>query len=213
MLKFKPLPFDKKSLEPFLSEETVFFHYEKHHRGYFDKVVVLTSDLPQEEGERLSNEITLESLIFRSYKNPDLVTLYNNASQVWNHDFYWSNLISHSQQVSLSFTEDCSLSMQIIKQYSTLDNLKLSMEEEALKLMGSGYVWLFKDLDAKLKIIVSSNAECGLTFPGKPLLTIDLWEHSYYIDTRNSRAQYLKNIWNIVNWTKVAENYLENISA
>ena len=183
-----PLPYAYNALEPFISSETLEYHYDKHHRGYLNKLNELTQN---------TSTHSLEDLIKTSSG-----ILFNQAAQVWNHTFYWSCLSAQHHQKP----ED-KLSEALLETFGHLDNFYTQMNQAALSQFGSGWAWLIMDPNKKLKIISTSNADNPMKNQDIPLLVIDVWEHAYYIDTRNNRAKYLENFWSIINWAFVSQNY------
>lgn len=185
-----PLPFDKKSLAPHISEETIEFHYGKHHKAYVDNLnkLILGTDL---EKKSLVD-------IMRSSSG----AIFNNAAQAWNHDFYWHCLQPAANEKELS----PELAKAIDTAYGSLEQFKDAFAKAGLSLFGSGWVWLVKSAKG-LEIISTGNAGNPLTTGQIPLLVCDVWEHAYYIDYRNARAKYLEAIWQIVNWKFVSQNF------
>lgn len=177
------LPFTKESMSGFLSPETFEFHYGKHHQTYVTKLNEL---LPGSGFETA----TLEELVLKS-TGP----LFNNAAQVWNHDFYWKCLTPQSLKPgprTLSLIESS---------WGSLDSFKKEFETKAVGLFGAGWCWLvFDPSSQKLLIVQTSNAENPMKQGQAPILTCDVWEHAYYIDYRNSRPNYLAKWWDHVNW-------------
>lgn len=184
------LPFDKKALEPHISEETLEYHHGKHHRKYVDTLNSLTDKDVNFEGKSLIE-------IIKKSQGP----LFNNAAQVFNHDFYWQGL---SPQYS---TPSVDLRESIERDFSSLDAFKNTFLDAAASLFGSGWVWLEVDEKGRLFIEKKSNAENPIGSGKVPLLTCDVWEHAYYIDYRNARPKYLDAWWELVNWQFVSENY------
>ncbi len=186
------LPYAMDALAPYISEETLQFHYGKHHQTYVDnlnKLVVWT------EFESLS----LEEIIKKAPKGG----IFNNAAQIWNHTFYFESLAP----ATIPTLSEGFLS-QIVEKWGNIESFQAAFNDVALKTFGSGWAWLVKKSDGSLDIISTSNAETPLTDSSiTPLLTCDVWEHAYYIDYRNARAKYLENYWHVVNWTKVEERY------
>lgn len=183
-----PLPYTKNALEPYISEETLQFHYEKHHRNYLNKLnELMTQD----------NIPSLEHLIQSSEG-----TLFNQAAQTWNHTFYWNCMSAQHHQ-----SPQGKLLQAMTAEFDSFDNLKLQMKQSALGQFASGWTWLVLDTTSKLQIMSTSNADSPLRGQHIPLLVIDVWEHAYYIDTRNNRALYLDNFWNVTNWAFVEQNY------
>ncbi|MFA7364736.1 MAG: superoxide dismutase [Patescibacteria group bacterium] len=198
-LDFFKLPYSNNSLEPTISSETISFHYEKHHKAYYDNLVRLL-------GESSIEEESLEDIILKAHKDESLRLLYNNASQVFNHDFFWESLSPEKIEPSdylVSLIED---------NFSSWDKFLDELKSKALNHFASGWVWLVLDSNGGLKIITTSNADSPIILGFKPLLTIDVWEHSYYIDYRNARALYLDSvIGSLINWNFVESNIKRHI--
>lgn len=182
------LPYDPTALEPYISAETISYHYGKHHAGYVNKLNGLIenteyADMPLEEIVKNANN-----------------AIFNNAAQVYNHDFYWKGLssISHSPSVEL---------LRLIERdFGTMETFKDEFLTSAAGFFGSGWVWLIVTMEGKLEIKMTSNADTPLRHSSTPLLTCDVWEHAYYIDYRNTRPDYLANWWKLINWNFVSEN-------
>lgn len=177
------LPYAKDALAPYISQETLEFHYGKHHQTY---VTNLNNLVPGTEFEGKS----LEEIVKKA-TGP----IFNNAAQVWNHTFYWNGLAPKAGGVASGAVADL-----IGKQYGSFDKFKEEFTKTAIGTFGSGWAWLVKAADGSLKIVSTSNAGCPLTEGHKPLLTCDVWEHAYYVDYRNLRAKYVEAFWNLVNW-------------
>lgn len=186
------LPYALSALAPYISEETLQFHYGKHHQTYVDNLNKL---IPGTEYESL----TLEEIIRRAPAGG----VFNNAAQIWNHTFYFESLAPASlPTLSESFLT------RIAWKWGSIEGFQTAFADVALKTFGSGWAWLVKTSDGELDIISTSNAATPLTDTTlTPLLTCDVWEHAYYIDYRNARAKYIENFWHIVNWAKVEERY------
>lgn len=184
------LPFDVRALEPYISENTIEFHYGKHHKGYVDK---LNKIIVGTEFESMS----LEDVIRKSKGS-----IFNNAAQVWNHTFFWNCLTPSSRELSKG-----NLSSAIESSFGTFDNFKMQFTQKGINLFGSGYVWLVADRDQKLSIKTGKNAYNPLVDELTPLLTCDVWEHAYYLDYQNKRNEFLKNFWKIVNWEFVESRF------
>ena len=185
------LPFDGSALEPYLSKETLAYHHGKHHAGYVAKLNALIKDTVYEDME-------LEEII----KEAD-GAIFNNAAQVYNHDFYFSGM--HREEGTIS--ED--LALLINEEFVSVRTLKEAFTEAALGLFGSGWVWLCVNDAGKLCIEAHANASNPLRAGHAPLLTCDVWEHAYYIDYRNARADYLEKWWSLVNWDFVSQNLVK----
>lgn len=183
------LPYAKNALEPHLSAETLEYHYGKHHNTY---VVNLNNLVPGTEFEGKS----LEEIV-KTSSGP----IFNNAAQVWNHTFYWNCLAPQAGGEPTGALADA-----INQAFGSFDAFKTQFNDAAVKNFGSGWTWLVKKADGALAIVNTSNAGCPLTEGHTPLLTVDVWEHAYYIDYRNVRPNYLNGFWALVNWNFVAKN-------
>ncbi len=184
------LPYALDALAPHISKETVTYHYEKHHKGY---VVNLNKLIIGTEFESVS----LEDIIKKSSGS-----IFNNAAQVWNHTFYWYCLSPQGGHEPKG-----KLAEAINQAFGSFSAFKEQFTQTALTTFGSGWAWLVQDENGQLKIISTSNAGTPMTTTGHhALLTCDVWEHAYYIDYRNLRADYLNAFWALVNWEFVEKN-------
>ncbi|HCR61960.1 MAG TPA: superoxide dismutase [Fe] [Serratia liquefaciens] len=183
------LPYEKNALEPHISAETLEYHYGKHHNAY---VVNLNNLLKGSKFEGLS----LEAIIKASSGG-----IFNNAAQVWNHTFYW-----HCLSPQGGGEPQGKLAAAINQAFGSFTAFREQFSDAAVKNFGAGWTWLVKKPDGSLAIVNTSNAATPLTGEDKPLLTVDVWEHAYYIDYRNARPAYLENFWALVNWAFVEEN-------
>ncbi len=183
------LPYSETALEPHISSETVSYHYGKHHAGYVKKLNGLIENSDFEDKP-------LEYII----KNAE-GGVFNNAAQVYNHDFYWNCLSPDSSTPSVE------LSDMIERDFKSLDNFKTQFLDAAATLFGSGWVWLVMSKEGKLLIRQYSNAQNPLQNEEMPLLTCDVWEHAYYLDYQNLRPDYLQGWWKLINWNFVSENF------
>ena len=184
------LPYAKNELVPHISEETVEYHYGKHHQTY---VTNLNNLIPGTEFDGL----TLEEIIVKS-SGP----IFNNAAQVWNHTFYWNSLTPKGGGLPTG-----ALANAINTTFGSYEKFKEEFTKCAVTTFGSGWAWLVKNTDGSLALVSTSNAGCPLTTGQIPLLTCDVWEHAYYIDYRNARPSYLEAFWALVNWDFAAANY------
>lgn len=189
-IELPKLMYSLDALEPYISKRTIEFHYLKHHQTYVDKLNALIENT-EFEGKDLE-------YIIKNSKG----AIFNNAAQVWNHTFYWE---SFSEKPSHQPSGE--LEAQIVKQYGSLENLKQEFTSQALNLFGSGWVWLVKNEKNELEIISLPNAENPICQNKTPLLVCDVWEHAYYLDKQNRRADYLKDFWPLVNWRKITERF------
>jgi len=185
------LPFAKDALEPHISAETLDFHHGKHHAAY---VTNLNNLVPGSEFEGRS----LEEIV----KSAPAGGIFNNAAQVWNHTFYWQGLSPDG-----GGAPGGPLAEAIDAAFGSFEAFKEKFTASAVGNFGSGWTWLVKGEDGGLEILNTGNAGSALTSGKTPLLVVDVWEHAYYVDTRNARPKYLENWWNLVNWDFVAENF------
>ncbi|NME00611.1 superoxide dismutase [Fe] [Aeromonas sp. DNRA1] len=184
------LPYAINALEPHISQETLEYHHGKHHNTY---VVNLNNLVPGTEFEGKS----LEEIIKTSTGG-----IFNNAAQIWNHTFYWHCLSPNGGGEPTGALADA-----ITKAFGSFAEFKDAFTKSAIGNFGSSWTWLVKKADGTLAIVNTSNAGCPLTEAGTtPLLTVDLWEHAYYIDFRNLRPKYMETFWTLVNWEFVAKN-------
>ncbi|MEH2445436.1 MAG: superoxide dismutase [Nostoc sp.] len=191
----EPLPFDKNALEPYgMKAETFEYHYGKHHKAYVDNLNKLT------EGTELADK-SLEEVIKTSFKDSSKAGIFNNAAQVWNHTFFWNSLKPAGGGAPTG-----EIAAKIDKDFGSFDKFKEEFSNSATTQFGSGWSWLIDD-GGTLKVIKTPNAENPLAHGQKALLTLDVWEHAYYIDYKNARPAFIKNfLEQLVNWDFVAEN-------
>ena len=191
-MKFEldPLPYAKNALAPTLTEETLGFHYEKHHQTYITNLKKLLEGKP--EADKSLTEIVKSST----------GGVFNNAAQVWNHDFYWKSMKPHGGGEPTG-----ALAEAIKRDFGSYADFKTQFQAAAVGQFGSGWAWLVKEGD-KLKITATGNAETPITKGQTALLTCDVWEHAYYIDFRNLRAKYVEAfLEKLVNWDFAAQNF------
>lgn len=182
-----PLPYATDALEPKMSRETIEYHYGKHLQTYIDNLNRLIDGTPYED-------VPLETLILTA-TGP----LFNNAAQVWNHTFFFNTLTPKPEPMPLELKD------YLIKDFGSVEVFKEKFKKAAVEIFGSGWAWLAQDPEGKLHIIQESNAGNPLRAGYKPLMTIDVWEHAYYIDYRNRRAAFVDNCWELIDWNKVVE--------
>ena len=185
------LPYATDALAPAISQETIEYHYGKHEKAYIDNLNRLIKDTEYEDME-------LEDII-RSASG----ALFNNASQAWNHIFYFFTFSPDGIREPEGHLREA-----IDEQFGSFDQFKKAFEDAGATIFGSGWVWLSKDNDGKLFITQTSNAGNPLTEGLIPLLTFDVWEHAYYIDYRNRRLDALKEWWKIIDWDIVSARYV-----
>lgn len=187
--KLIELPYSIKALEPIISKETLEYHHGKHHQAYVTNLNKLIIDT---EFENLS----LEEIIRRSSGG-----IFNNAAQVFNHNFYWNCLAPNA-----GGEPSGKIAEAINQAFGSFATFKEKFSQTAVTIFGSGWAWLVKGKNGKLEIVGTSNAGNPMTDDKKPLLTCDVWEHAYYIDYRNARPSYVEKFWNLVNWDFVSSN-------
>ena len=184
-----PLPYANDALQPHISAETIEFHYGKHHQTYVTNLNNLV------KGGEFENA-SLEDIIKKSSGG-----MFNNAAQVWNHTFYWNCLSPNGGGEPSGAVADA-----INKAFGSFADFKEKFSTSAATNFGSGWTWLVQNSDGSVEIFNTSNAGTPMTEGKKALLTVDVWEHAYYIDYRNARPKYLEAFWNLVNWDFVAKN-------
>ncbi|MBR5454854.1 MAG: superoxide dismutase [Rikenellaceae bacterium] len=183
------LPYSDDALAPQISAETLHYHHGHHHQTYVNNLNLLIADTPYAH-------YSLEEIVLRSEG-----AIFNNAAQVWNHTFYFDALAAAPQPPTGEFAE------AVERDFGSLENLKSEMLRSAVSLFGSGWVWLTSDKHNKLSILPLQNAGNPLTHGLMPLLAIDVWEHAYYIDYRNRRADSVAALWDKINWAVVSARF------
>lgn len=193
------LTYSYNSLEPYIDEETVKIHYTKHLQGYVDKLNNVLKGY-----EKFTDGKTLEQILSNPNKIPKKIyrDVINQGGGVLNHNLYFSILFPYPKK-----EPEGKLLNEIVSTFGSLEMLKKLVSETAINKFGSGYGWLVKDKRGKLKVANSSNQDTPLSFGFTPILTIDVWEHSYYLKYKNLRGDYVKNIWNLIDWARVEELY------
>lgn len=184
------LPYTTDALAPYISQETIEFHYGKHHQTYvtnLNNLVVGT----EFEGK------SLEEIVMKSSGG-----IFNNAAQVWNHTFYWNCLAPNAGGKPTG-----ELLAAIEKTFGSFEQFKEDFSKTAITTFGSGWAWLVKTAQGELKLVSTSNAATPLTEGHTPLLTCDVWEHAYYIDYRNARPKYVEDFFHLINWEFVATQF------
>jgi len=186
------LPYAANALEPVISENTINYHYGKHHQAYVNNVNNLIAGTPYEDA-------SLEQIIMETEGG-----IFNNGAQVWNHTFYF-----------MQFSPDANtepggeLKSAIDAKFGSFDAFKDAFSKAAATLFGSGWAWLVVNGNGELEILQTSNAGNPLRDGKKPLLTCDVWEHAYYLDKQNARPQYIADFWKIVDWKVISERFTE----
>ncbi len=189
-----PLPYPDNALDPVISANTLSFHYGKHHKTYVDNLNKLIA------GTELA-DLSLEEIIASTAGKADKIGVFNNAAQVWNHTFYWNSLSPKGGGEPPS-----ALKQKIEASFGSVEACKKELATAATTQFGSGWAWLAQDGD-KLQVIKTGNADLPLTKGIKPLLTIDVWEHAYYLDYQNRRPDYVNAVLDkLINWGFAADN-------
>ncbi|WP_176057549.1 superoxide dismutase [Paraburkholderia sp. BCC1876] len=189
-----PLPYAENALEPTISARTVGIHYGKHHRAYFDNLHKLLAGTPLEQA-------SLEQIIVQSHDQPMLADVFNNAAQAWNHNFYWNSLSPAAT------TPSAKLQAAIERKFGSIEALSKALVATSASQFGSGWGWLVVDR-GELAVVKTGNAETPFTAGLAPLLTVDVWEHAYYLDYQNRRPDYLvATVSRHLNWAFASANF------
>jgi superoxide dismutase, Fe-Mn family len=192
------LPYGRDALAPVLSKETLDYHYGKHHNTYVVNLNKLTEGTPY-AGWSLEDLIRRNGEVAAEKRKP----VFNNAAQIWNHTFYWEGFAPAGSGGSPS----AGLTQAIDRAFGGTQGLMDKLQAESLGHFGSGWGWLVKQADGSLAVTSTHDADTPIAHGQTPLLTFDVWEHAYYIDYRNVRADYLKRLWEIVNWGAVSARF------
>jgi Fe-Mn family superoxide dismutase len=188
-IELPALPYANDALAPHISAETIEFHYGKHHNAYVNNLNGLIA------GTEFESK-SLEEIVKSSTGG-----MFNKAAQVWNHSFYWNCLCPNS-----GGSPTGSALAAINEAFGSFEQFKEAFSQSAATNFGSGWTWLVKDESGQLKIVNTSNAENPMTDNLTPILTIDVWEHAYYVDYRNARPKYIEAFWKLVNWNFMEQN-------
>ena len=191
MIELPKLPYEMNALEPHISQKTLEFHYGKHHAGYVTNLNKLIAGTPFENK-------SLDEIVKTSQGG-----MFNNAAQVWNHTFYWNCMTPNPKKTAPTGK----LMEAIVRDFGSFDAFKEKFINACVTLFGSGWAWLVADKTGKLSIVQTSNAQTPLTEGLKPLLVCDVWEHAYYLDYQNLRANYVNEFWSLINWEYVEKSY------
>lgn len=191
MFTLPEIPYGIDALEPFISKQTIEFHYGRHHQAYVTNLNKLIA------GTEFENA-TLEEIIKKADGG-----IFNNGAQVWNHTFYWNSLTPNFKELT-----SADLLQAINNKFGSFEKFKEEFTNACITLFGSGWAWLVKNQNGGLEIIKESNAGNPLRNGYTPLLTCDVWEHAYYLDYQNRRPDYVNEFWKYVNWEVVAQSYV-----
>lgn len=190
MFKLRQLPFSQEEISEFLSPKTFEYHYGKHHQTYINNLNNLI------KGSQFENADLFE-IVSKSEGG-----MFNNAAQVFNHDFFWDCIAPKSQEMNSDFKS------AVEANFESIEKFKEEFISKATTLFGAGWCWLVLNGD-KLEIVQTGNAQVPMTEGKIPLLVVDVWEHAYYIDYKNARPNYLEKFWNFINWEFVSKMYAE----
>ena len=195
-IELPKLPFEDSALAPTISSNTISFHYGKHHRAYVDNLnkAIVGTDMAEKP---------LVEIVRAVASKPEKAAIFNNSAQVWNHTFYWNSLSPKSTSPSKDLAD------RIEKDLGGMAKFKEQFAAAAMGQFGSGWAWLVLD-GSVLKVIKTPNAETPITTAAKPLLTLDVWEHAYYLDFQNKRADYVAAVLDkLLNWEFASKNLAE----
>ncbi|NGX51000.1 MAG: Superoxide dismutase [Fe] [Chlamydiae bacterium] len=184
------LPYDLKALAPFVSEEQMHYHFNKHHAAYFKKLNGLVEGKPE-------SDLDLEEVVKQSSGG-----MFNNAAQAWNHTFFWDCMSPNG-----GGNPSGDLKSAIERDFGSMDEFMKKFSNAAATLFGSGWAWLATDGQGKLEIMALSNADTPLKHAKTPILTLDVWEHAYYIDYRNERPKFIEQFRDVIHWDFVDKCY------
>lgn len=196
-----PLPYDYSALEPYIDTETMQLHHDKHLGAYVDKLNAALEGYP-----RLQS-LSLEQLLQNQRMLPPVVRrdIVNNGGGVYNHNFFFEVLRPPIEN-NRPFGQ---LEFNIDRIYGTFEEFKERFKEMALDVFGSGYLWLVLNRRGVLELMPTANQDTPIAYRYKPIITIDVWEHAYYLKYQNRRGEYIDNYWNVVNWQKAEENLVQ----
>lgn len=197
---YLPLPYEHSALEPVISSETLHYHHDRHYKTYVDNLNAALEKAPKK-----MQTMTLEELILYTAKDLEHYrNIYNNAGGVYNHQLYFENMMPINggiRQIGGNFL------IELESEYGSVGGMLEKLADAALKVFGSGYAWLCRDIEGSLVIVMTANQDNPITKGFIPLLALDVWEHAYYLDYRNVRKDYIKNWRGIINWDVVSKRY------
>jgi Fe-Mn family superoxide dismutase len=189
-----PLPYAENALEPIITAKTLSFHYGKHHKGYVDNLNKLIAGTEYAD-------LTLEKIVTSTAGKPERTAIFNNAAQAWNHTFYWNSMKPNG-----GGEPPAALKQKIEASFGSVDACKKELASAAVAQFGSGWAWLVLD-GGVLKVVKTANADIPMTLGFTPLLTIDVWEHAYYLDYQNRRVDYANAVLDkLINWEFALQN-------
>ena len=179
MFNLPSLKYELNALEPYISQKTMEFHYLKHHQGYINKLNELIKNTEYEN-------MSLTDIIQKTANIPELSSIFNNAAQSWNHTFFWNSMCANGGN-----KPNNAILHKINQSFGSYENFKKQFKEIAVSLFGSGWVWLIQTENNTLEIMKTSNADTPIAHGLEPILTLDVWEHAYYLDYQNQRANFV----------------------
>jgi superoxide dismutase, Fe-Mn family len=188
------LPWAKDALAPTISAETIEYHYGKHHKTYVDNLNKFAAGTKYES-------MSLEEVIKASQGQANEKKMFNNSAQVWNHTFFWNSMAPKA-----GGNPTGAIAAAIDKSFGSFGDFKTKFSEAAAAQFGSGWAWLVKNADGALAIETTANADTPFAVGKRCVLTLDVWEHAYYIDYRNARPKFIEAWWNLVNWDFANKN-------
>ena len=189
-----PLPYAENALEPIITAKTISFHYGKHHKGYLDNLNKLVAGTEYAD-------LPLEKIITSTAGQPERAAIFNNAAQIWNHTFYWK-----SMRPGGGGEPPAAIKQKIEASFGSVDACKKELASTAISQFGSGWAWLVLD-SGVLKVVKTANADIPMTMGFTPILTIDVWEHAYYLDYQNRRLDYVNAVLDkLINWEFALQN-------
>lgn len=195
--KLETLPYNYDALKPYLSEATLKFHHDKHHQTYLDNLNKARENYPKYQNMSLEELIININSLPAELKNQ----VEKHGGGVYNHNIYFKGLTSKKTKIKGE------LEKAINRDFGSFENFKEQFKKSALAVFGSGWAWLVKDENGKLMVVATANQICPLSYGLIPIVTIDVWEHAYYIDYQNRRGEYIDKYFEIINWDVASENY------
>jgi Fe-Mn family superoxide dismutase len=202
--EFTDLPYEYNSLEPYIDEETMKIHHDKHHKAYFDKFIAAIKDYPELHDKPIEEILSDLENISEKIKQ----AVINNGGGFYNHSLFWEILSKNKP-----FEENSEIGQKVIKKFGSFENFKQEFSNQSASVFGSGWAWLVYDkITRQIEIIKTSNQDSPLSLGKIPLLGIDVWEHAYYLKYQNKRPEYIEAFFNIINWEKVEELFVKTIN-
>jgi len=201
------LPYAYDALEPYIDAKTMEMHHDKHHQTYTDKLNAALEQAPE-----LDN-VTVENLIKNPSQIPETIrqAVINNGGGYINHNFFWQIMGTAGNGASESSPKDGKLLEALKAKFTSFEKFKEEFTNAGLNRFGSGWAWLVVNEEKELEVINTANQDSPLTLGRTPILTVDVWEHAYYLKYQNRRPEYIENWWHVVNWNKVEELFEEAV--